>query len=100
MIGFIDTLFTVLGITSNYSAMAILHILQFTSTHALGFSVFTSRILVTDVTVSPSLQITHDAFFASPNSVHYTDEQHPMPLREMQSALMLTVEFSKMYYTR
>jgi hypothetical protein len=30
-----------------YSAVAILHSLEFTVTHALGFSVFTSRILAT-----------------------------------------------------
>jgi hypothetical protein len=33
-------------------------------------------------------------------TVHYTDEQHAMSSHELQSALMLTVEFSKMYYTR
>jgi hypothetical protein len=32
-----------------YSAIAALHTLQFTVTHALGFSVFTSRILATDL---------------------------------------------------
>jgi hypothetical protein len=32
-----------------YSAIAILHTLHFTVTHALGFSVFTSRILATDL---------------------------------------------------
>jgi hypothetical protein len=48
MIRFIDTLFTQLGTTGNYSAIADLHTLQFTVTHALGFSVFTSRILPTD----------------------------------------------------
>jgi hypothetical protein len=32
-----------------YSAIADLHILQFTVTHALGFSVFTSRVLATDL---------------------------------------------------
>jgi hypothetical protein len=37
-----------LGTTDKYSAIAILHTLQFTVTHALGFSVFTSRILATD----------------------------------------------------
>jgi hypothetical protein len=31
---------------------------------------------------------------------HCTDEQHAMSSHELQSALMLTVEFSKMYYTR
>jgi hypothetical protein len=49
MIVFIDTLFTQLGTTGNYSAIADLHTLQFTVTHALGFSVFTSRILATDL---------------------------------------------------
>jgi 3-deoxy-D-arabino-heptulosonate 7-phosphate (DAHP) synthase class II len=47
MIGFIDTLDTVLGTTGNYSAIADLHTLQFTVTHALGFSVFTSHIQAT-----------------------------------------------------
>jgi hypothetical protein len=32
-----------------YSAIAILHTLQFTVTHALWFSVFTSRIVATDL---------------------------------------------------
>jgi hypothetical protein len=32
-----------------YSAIAIIHTLQFTVTHALGFSAFTSRILATDL---------------------------------------------------
>jgi hypothetical protein len=49
MIRFIDTLYTPLGTTGNYSATADLHTLQFTVTHALGFSLFTSRILATDL---------------------------------------------------
>jgi hypothetical protein len=36
-----------------HSAIAILHTLQFTIAHALGFSVFTSRILATDLLQSP-----------------------------------------------
>jgi hypothetical protein len=44
MIGFIDTLYTPLGTTGNYSAISNL---QFTVTHVLGLSVFTSRILAT-----------------------------------------------------
>jgi hypothetical protein len=37
---------------------------QFTVAHALGFSVFNSRILVTGfITVSLSLKITHEVFF-------------------------------------
>jgi hypothetical protein len=49
MIAFIDTLYTPLGTTDNYSAITDVHTLQFTVTHALGFSVFTSRILATDL---------------------------------------------------
>jgi hypothetical protein len=44
--------FTQFGTTEKYSAIAILHTFQFTVAHALGFSVFTSRILVTDVSQS------------------------------------------------
>jgi hypothetical protein len=51
-IGFIDNLFTQLGTTDNYSVIAVLHILQFTVTHVLGFQVFTSRILATDLSQS------------------------------------------------
>jgi hypothetical protein len=36
MIGFIDTLYIPLVTASNYSAIADLHTLQFTVTHALG----------------------------------------------------------------
>jgi hypothetical protein len=46
--GFIDYLYTPLGTTSNYNAITNLHTLQFTVTHALGFSVFTSHILAMD----------------------------------------------------
>jgi hypothetical protein len=35
--------------TGNYSAVADLHISQFTVTHTLVFSIFTSRILATDL---------------------------------------------------
>jgi hypothetical protein len=33
-------------------------------------------------------------------TVHCTDEQHAMSSHELQRALMLTAEFSKMYYIR
>jgi hypothetical protein len=50
MIGFIaPNTVTQLGTTGNYSAVAIIQTLQFTVTHALGFSVFTSRVLATDL---------------------------------------------------
>jgi hypothetical protein len=50
MIDFIDTLYTVLRIAGNiYSAVADLDTLPFTVTHALGLSVFTSRILATNI---------------------------------------------------
>jgi hypothetical protein len=57
------------------NAIADLHTLQFTVTHALRFSVFTSRILATVfITVSLSLQITHGVFFSQPKflSCHYS----------------------------
>jgi hypothetical protein len=48
MIGFIAPYeFTQFGIMGNYSAVAILHTLQFTTAQALGFSAFTNRILAT-----------------------------------------------------
>jgi hypothetical protein len=49
MIGFIDTLYTALGTTDNYSSITILHTFQLTAAHALVFSAFTSRILATDL---------------------------------------------------
>jgi hypothetical protein len=53
MIGFIDTYtFTQFGTTGNYSAIAILHTFQLTVPHALGFSVFTGRILASDLSQS------------------------------------------------
>jgi hypothetical protein len=49
MIGFISTL--VIGSLNykQYSAIADLHNLQFTVTHALGSTTFTSRLLVTEL---------------------------------------------------
>jgi hypothetical protein len=47
-IEFIDTLYTPLGTTHNYSAIVDLHTWKFAVTHTLGFAVFTSRILATD----------------------------------------------------
>jgi uncharacterized membrane protein YqaE (UPF0057 family) len=44
--------FTQLGTTGNHSAIAILHTFQFTVIHALGLSIFTCRILATDLSQS------------------------------------------------
>jgi hypothetical protein len=57
--GFTDHLYTPLGTTSNYSAIADFHTLQITSTHQV-FSVSTSRILATDfnTVINNSLTIT------------------------------------------
>jgi hypothetical protein len=62
-----------------YSAIAILHILQFTVAHTLRFSVFTSRTLATDLSVPLSLQITHEVFFSKPNSFLAIILQLPIP---------------------
>jgi hypothetical protein len=53
MIGFIDTLFThTTPSYRQYSAIAVLHTFQFNFARALGFSVFTSHILATDLSQS------------------------------------------------
>jgi hypothetical protein len=49
MIGFIGTSITTSLNFNQYSAIADLHNLQFAVTHALGFSVFTSRLPVTEL---------------------------------------------------
>jgi hypothetical protein len=48
VIGIIVTSVTISVNYNQYSAIADSHNLQFTVTHALGFSVFTSRLLVTE----------------------------------------------------
>jgi hypothetical protein len=52
MIGFIEPYAFTTRDYRHYSAVADLRTLQFTVTHALGFSVFTSRILATDLSQS------------------------------------------------
>jgi hypothetical protein len=90
LIGFIDTSFTQLGTTSNYSVTADPHILQFTVTHALGFSVFTSRILVTDfITVSLSLHIRHEVFLLQSKSFLALILQLPIPKTRLNSIPLL-----------
>jgi hypothetical protein len=49
MIGFIGTLVTISLNHIQYSDIADLHTLRFTVAHALGLSVFTSRLLATDL---------------------------------------------------
>jgi hypothetical protein len=70
MIGFVDFLYTPFrtAITSTYSAIANLYTLQFTVTYILVFSVFTSRILVTDLYESHCHCSIHELLFSSPNS--------------------------------
>jgi hypothetical protein len=58
-------------------------------TLALGFSVFTSRTLATYfITVSLSFQITHDLFFAPPNSFLAIILQLPIPKTRLNSSQM------------
>jgi hypothetical protein len=51
-----------------YSSIAILHTFQLTFAHTLGFSVSTSRILATDLSVSRPLQFIREVFLAKSNS--------------------------------
>jgi hypothetical protein len=65
------------------------HSTHFTVTHALGFSVFTSRILATDfITVSLSLQITHEVFY-SPLNFFLHILQLPFPKTGLNSNPLL-----------
>jgi hypothetical protein len=64
-----DALYTSLGTIGNYNANADIHNLYFTVAHAVGFSVFTGRILATDfITLLLPFQITHEVLFSQPNS--------------------------------
>jgi hypothetical protein len=72
-IGF-DALYTLLETKGNYSAVADLHILQFTAAHTLVFSVFTSRILATDfniVVTAVSLSLLHTLKSSLYSLIHF-----------------------------
>jgi hypothetical protein len=63
MIGFISTSITLsLLITLKYSAIADLHNFHFTVAQALGFSVFTSRLLATDLNTETSASNHYEVF--------------------------------------
>jgi hypothetical protein len=61
MFGFISTSVTISFNYHQYSAIADLHIFQFTVAHALGFSVSTSRLLATDPKTEISTSNTYEA---------------------------------------
>jgi hypothetical protein len=65
IIGFISTLVTASPNYSQYSAIADLRNLQFTVAHALGFSVFTSRLLATDLNTDTITSFHYESFLSS-----------------------------------
>jgi hypothetical protein len=63
MIGFISTLVTnSLSITFKYSSIADLHNFQSTVAHEVGLSVFTSRLLATDLNTDTSASNHYEVF--------------------------------------
>jgi hypothetical protein len=62
MIGFINTSVTIYFNCNQYSAIADLHTFQFTVSQALGFPVFTSRLLATDLNTETSTSNHHEVF--------------------------------------
>jgi hypothetical protein len=62
MIGFIGTSVMISLNYNEYSAIADLHTLQFTVAHALGFFVFTSRLLATDLNTETSTSNRYEIF--------------------------------------
>jgi hypothetical protein len=90
MTGFIDTYTsTQFGITGNYRAIAIIYTFQLTVAHALGFSVFTSRILATDLPQELSLQI------SMKSSCHFLFKPIGIPTLQ-NSTLVLQCYFSNL----
>jgi hypothetical protein len=65
-----------------------------------GHSIDHSRQENVYVHASYSERVPGWSWVSAQHTVHGTDEQHAMSSLELQSALMLMVEFSKMYYTR
>jgi hypothetical protein len=70
MIGFVSTSVRISLNHTYYSAIADLHNLQFAVTHALGLSVFTSRLLATDLNAEISTSNHSEVFL--PFLVHST----------------------------
>jgi hypothetical protein len=93
MIGIIFTLYRQFGTTGNYSAITDFRTLQFTVTRALGFSAFTS-ILATDITVSLSLQVTHEVFFSRSNCFLAIIVQLPTPKSRIHSIPLLPSSYT------
>jgi hypothetical protein len=102
MIGFIALIHTTLNY-SHYSAIADLDTLQFTVTHALGFSDFTTRILATDLSQSHYNRSIHEVFFSQPHSCNSTDSlpsllnQLRLPSQETLSIIPSAVPGSSLH---
>jgi hypothetical protein len=90
-----------LGTTGNYSVIVDLHTLPFTVTHALQFSMFTSRILATDfITVSLSHQITHGVLFSQPNYFLAIILQMPTQFNSKHTSWQAGVSNTTLFSTR
>jgi hypothetical protein len=84
-----------------YNAIADLHTLQFTVTIALGFSVFTSRILATDLYHSHCNFKPHmkSSFYSVIPSCHYSVTASSIPLLPSSHHDILASQNSTLFYT-
>jgi hypothetical protein len=62
MIGFVGISVTIPLNYNQYNAIADLHTFQFNAAPALGFSVFTSRLLATDLNIETSISNHYEVF--------------------------------------
>jgi hypothetical protein len=99
MIEFVSTSITISLKHTYYSAIADLHNLQFTVIHALGFSVFTSRLLATDLKTETSnlnhYEVSYNFLWNHPGTSELNSKISPgLPSRQSESEILYDWRFT------